>query len=45
MKRNEWRDHYGLTEDEMLRLEDLIKRFDGKIVKVVDNPTMEILRP
>lgn len=45
MKRDEWRDHHGLTEEEMAYLEYILKSWDGKIVKIVENPTREILRP
>ena len=43
MKRNEWRDHQGLTEEEMQRLEDILKRFNGKIINIIDNPEKKIL--
>lgn len=36
--RNEWRDHYGLLEDEMEYVEAVLKTFDGKITAVNDKP-------
>lgn len=29
--RNEWRDHHGLTEEEMQQLEIILKMFNGTI--------------
>lgn len=45
MDRLTWQKHHGLTDEEMQKLEHILKLFDGKIVKITENPTREILRP
>lgn len=34
MTRNEWRDHYGLDEGEMVELENYLKTNDCKILSI-----------
>lgn len=43
LKRNEWRDAQGITEEEMQKLEALLAMSGGKIVRIVDNPERRLL--
>lgn len=43
MNKNEWQTHYGLNDEEMQKLEEIIKMSGGKIVRIVDNPDRKLL--
>lgn len=36
MKKKEWQEYYGLSDDEMNNIELLLKIFNGKIINVLD---------
>ncbi len=43
MKRDEWQLKFGLLDDEMAYLSEILRVFEGRIVKIAENPDKILL--